>query len=243
MKCKGLIIAILSLVAMPATAQPPHFDDLVILFADGSYEKLLKEAEKYTMSDKTANEPLPYFYLARANFEMSKDGDFAESFPRAFNDAIGFAGKCMKKDKEGFVYEEHIDFFTDLKVACVEECTNLVELQDFNRLRGSILKIQRFDDKDVGSWFLMTACQYRIKDKGGAKITLVTANEKLNAVTSTEKWRSVDFALFRMGVIEYAKYLYDMQMTEAYKDILGRTKQWLENDEEFMAFYNELINR
>ncbi len=229
----------LSLVSAGSMAQPPHFDDLVILFADGQYEKLLKEAEAWTLKEKTEKEPLPYLYLARGNFEMSKDDQYQEAYPRAFNDAIGFAAKCIKKDIDKVVYEEFIDFFTDLKVACAEEIRNLVELKDYNKLRGSVMKIQRFDTEDIGSWFLLAACQYRAADKGGAKITLQTANQKLDALTSTDKWRSVDFMMFRMGIIEYAAYLAEMKMTEAMKSILGKTKQWMENDEDYMTFYNE----
>lgn len=241
---KNLLVILLFVVGLPiqANAQPPHFDDLVILFADGQYEKLLKDAEKYTLKDNTKNEPIPYMFLARANFEMSKDAAFQNDYPKAFNDAIGFAGKCIKKDKEGLVQEEYAEFFIDLKVACAEDIINLVELQDFNKLRGSIMKLQRFNPDDVGSYFLMAASQYRIKDKGGAKITLQKANEMLAAIETTEGWHEVDFAMLRIGVIEYAKYLADFRMDQALKDILGKTKQWMENDKEYMAFYDQHIN-
>lgn len=225
--------------AFKANAQPPYYDDLVILYADGSYEKLLKKAEKYTLKSDTKNDPLPYLYLSKANFEMSKDAIYDEDYPRAFNDAIGYAGKCIKKDKEGLVAEEYEDYFVDLKSTCVEDIRNLVESSDFNRLRGSIMKLQRFDKKDIGSWFLMTAAQYRIKDKGSAKITYKEAMAKLDALESTDSWKTVDFAMFRMGVLECAKYFVELGQTDRVKDILGKTKQWMENDEEFMTFFNQ----
>ena len=227
--------------AFKSNAQPPYYDDLIILYADGSYEKLLKKAEKYTLKPETKNDPLPYLYLAKANFEMSKDQQWLDKYPKAFNQAIGYAGKCVKKDKEGLVKEENEDFFIDLKSTCVEDIRNLVEDEDFNRLRGSIMKLQRFDKQDVGSWFLLTAAQYRIKDKGSAKITFKEAMAKLEALQSTDNWHSVDFLMFRMGVLEYAKYCAELGQVEKVRDILGKTKQWMENDEEYMAFYNANI--
>jgi hypothetical protein len=240
---KNVILFGLFLVgfALNSNAQPPYYDDLVILYADGSYEKLLKKAEKYTLKPDTKNDPVPYLYLAKANFEMSKDAVYAEAYPKAYNQAIGFAGKCIKKDKEGLVQEEYADFFTDLKISCVEDIRNLVESSDFNRLRGSIMKLQRFDKEDVGSWFLLTAAQYRIKDKGSAKITFKEAMLKLEAIESTDSWRSVDFVMFRMGILEYAKYCAELSQLDKVRDILGKTKQWMENDEEYMAFYNANI--
>ncbi|MCG8578123.1 MAG: hypothetical protein MI810_24800 [Flavobacteriales bacterium] len=241
MKNVLLLVLFLAGFALQSNAQPPHYDDLVILYADGSYEKLLKRAEKYTLKDGTKNDPLPYLYLAKGNYEMSKDAQYAEAYPKAFKDAIKYAGKCLKKDKEGLVLEEYMDFFTDLKVTCVEDIRNLVETKDYNRLRGSIINLQRFDKSDVGSSFLMTAVQYRIKDKSGAKITFKEAMAKLEAIESTNDWRSVDFVMFRIGILEYVSYCEDMGQVEKYQDILGKTKQWMEKDEEFMEVYNRLM--
>ena len=82
--------------------QPPLYDDLLIYFADGEYEKVVDKAEKYIAGEDTKNDALPYLYSAKANYEMSKDQKYKEDFPKAFNDAIGNAGKAVKKDKEGW---------------------------------------------------------------------------------------------------------------------------------------------
>jgi len=37
---------------IPSIAQPPTYDDLLIYYADGDYEKLLKKAEAYTLAEK-----------------------------------------------------------------------------------------------------------------------------------------------------------------------------------------------
>jgi len=48
-------------IAFAGFSQGPDYTDLRILYADQDYEKLAKEAEKYTTNDKTKKDVLPYF--------------------------------------------------------------------------------------------------------------------------------------------------------------------------------------
>lgn len=238
MKRLFLILLTFGLTAT-SFAQPPNYDDLLIYFADGDYEKLVKKAEKYTLEDDTKNDPLPYLYCSKGNFEMSKDQKYAEDYPKAYNDAIKFAGKSLRKDKNGDMFSEHKNYFTDLKKAVVEDLKNMVDEEDFNRMRGTIMKLQRVDPSDVGSHFLMTAALFRIKDKSGAKLALKEALAQLDAVESVENWREVDFEMLRIGIIEYSKYRIDLRQDQFAKDVLNKVKQWFEEDEEFMRFYDQ----
>ncbi len=225
-----------------AQAQAPDYDDLLIYFADGDYEKLVDKAQKYKDGDDTKNDALPYLYASKAFYEMSKDQVYKDDFPKAFNDAIGDAGKAVKKDKDGSVYSDNVAFFTELKSAVIEEIRNMVDAGDYNRLRGTVMKLQKLDPTDVGSYFLLTACQLQIKDKTGAKLTLKEAQERLDAVESVDGWRPVDFEMLRMGIYEYAAFLHSARQCDKAKEIMNKVKQWFEDDEIFMAKYDEIVN-
>ena len=227
---------------MKGMAQPPYYDDLLIYYADGDYEKLVDKAQKYMDDDDTKNDPWPYIYSSKANFEMSKDQKYDEDFPKAFNDAIGDAGKAIKKDKTGEVYEKEMSYFTELKEFVVEEIKNMVDQEDYSRLRGKVMKLQKMDPNDVGAFYLLAACQYQIKDKGGAKISFEKGQEKLDALESVEDWRKIDLEMLRLGIIEYSKYMMQAQLTDNAKNLLNQVKQWYEDDEIFMAYYDEVIN-
>ncbi|MFT5821417.1 MAG: hypothetical protein ACI8ZM_002670 [Crocinitomix sp.] len=225
-----------------ASAQPPNYDDLLIYFADGDYEKLVSKAEKYIGNDKTKRDALPYLYCSMGYFEMSKDDIFEEDYPKAYNQAIGMAGKGLKKDKDGSMYADNIKYYTKIKESVVEEIQNMVDGQDYSRLRGTVMKLQRLDPADVGSHFLLAACQFQIKDKGSAKITSKEAQLRLDAVESVEDWREVDMDMLRIGVIEYARYFKQARQPEISKKILNKVKQWYEDDEAFMAEYDDIVN-
>lgn len=228
--------------AFNSNAQPPLYDDLLIYYADGDYEKLVSKAEKYQDNDKTKNDALPYLYSSKANFEMSKDQKYDEDYPKAFNDAISDAGKAIKKDKDGSMYADHKPYFTELKSYLVEVIQNMVDQQDYSRLRGTVMKMKRLDPNDIGSQFLLGACQYQIKDKGSGKITIKEAQKLLDAVESVDDWREVDFEMMRIGVLEYAGYLVQARQCEKAREILNKVKQWFEEDEIFMSKYDEIVN-
>lgn len=227
---------------IPASAQPPKYDDLLIYFADGDYEKLVDKAEKYITDSDTKKDPLPYLYSAKANFEMSKDQMYDEDFPKAYNDAIGNAAKAMKYDKDGEVFETEQKFFTDLKTSIVEEIKNMIEEQEYNRMRGSIMKLQRMDPNDVGSYYMLGAAQFQIKDKSGAKISIEKGDLKLSEIQSVDNWRPIDYEMLRLGVIEYSNYLVTSGQSGEAKKIMGKVKQWFEEDEIFMKKYDEIVN-
>ncbi|MBK9192619.1 MAG: hypothetical protein IPM77_14575 [Crocinitomicaceae bacterium] len=242
MKKAILFTLTLAALTVPAIAQPPTYDDLLIYYADGDYEKLLKKAESYTLKDDTKNDALPYLYLSKANFEMSKDQIWLNDYPKAWPDAINYAGSCIKKDKDSTIYRENIKYFTELKTAIVEEIMNLVETGNYPKLMGTIPKLHKIDRNDVGSYFLKAAAEYNNGDKGTAKETQKEAFTRLANVKSVAEWREVDLAMLKLGIIEYCKAVIKLNQRQLAVDTLGKVKQWFEEDEEFMEYYNSVIN-
>ncbi|MEX1002636.1 MAG: hypothetical protein WDZ35_11020 [Crocinitomicaceae bacterium] len=243
MKKLTILLVFVSGIIFNANTQPPTYDDLVIYYADGDYEKLLKKAEKYTQKDESAKDAIPYYWLAKTNFEMSKDQKWKEKYPKAYNDAIRYAGNALKKDKDGQLYEKYTDFFTDLKVAVVEDIKNMVDQEQWMRLRGGIAKLHRFDRDDVGSYFLQAGAELFNKNKSGAKLTSQEAFERLDKVENVDNWRPIDKEMLRVGVITYCNAQIDiLRQTQPAKDLLGRVKQWLEDDEIFMEYYDKVVN-
>lgn len=243
MKKLVLLLVLVAGFVYQADAQPPAYDDLIIHYADGNYEKLLKRAEKYTLNPKTKKDALPFLYLAKCNFEMSKHQQWLDKYPKAFNDAIRFAGNARKKDKDGTIYADNVQFFTDLKTAVVEDIKNLVAEESFMKLMGYIAKLHRFNRDDLGSYFLKAGAQFMEKDKSGGKITTKEAWARLELVENVDAWRPIDFEMLRVGVIVYCdSQINIMRQPQNAKELLGRVKQWLEEDEDFMAYYDKVVN-
>jgi hypothetical protein len=100
---KKLLLLAFSLFSVALYAQPDNeFKDLLSLFVDQKYEKVLNKAENYTIGDETKKHPLPYLYIAMSLYEMSKIEKYTqmEEYKGAFKDAMKFCSKYAAKDKE-----------------------------------------------------------------------------------------------------------------------------------------------
>lgn len=254
---KIALILLVGLTALTAKAQSPDYQDLNIYFADADYEKLISKAEKYTQGDDTRKDALPYLYLSKANYEISKGGDqeLAEEFPRAYKDAIKYASKAIQKDDEArSVYTMHIAHFTNLKKAVFEEIRNLVGTDDWGRLLGSIPLMEKLEKEEVGAAFLKAVAKYQRGDRSGYKIeqkealalfeamdtgSLVMSDD--DTVEQADK-KKIDREVFKFGVLQYAKLLVQLEEVSEARNILGKVKQLYEKDENFMAEYNKIVN-
>ncbi|MDX1349509.1 MAG: hypothetical protein R3279_04640 [Putridiphycobacter sp.] len=238
-------------------AQRPDYQDLNIYFADGDYEKLLSKAEKYTQDDDCRKDALPYLYLSKANFEISKGGDqaLAEEFPRAYKDAIKYASKAIQKDDEArTMYYANLGHFTALKNAVYEEIINLVAAEEYGRLLGTLPLMEKLEKDDVGTAFLKAVAKYHRGDKSGFKIEQKTAQalfdnmdtgslvmSKDDSVEEADK-KKIDREVFKFGVLQYAKLLVQIEEVSEARNVLGKIKQLYEKDENFMSEYNKIVN-
>lgn len=255
---KKIVFLVLTLASVfTAAAQRPDYQDLNIYFADGDYEKLISKAEKYTQDDDCRKDALPYLYLSKANFEISKGGDqdLAEEFPRAYKDAIKYASKAIQKDDEArTVYFAHLGHFTALKNAVHEEIINLVAAEEYGRLLGSIPLMEKLEPGDVGTAFLKAVAKYHRGDKSGFKIEQKAAQELFekmdtgylvlkddDTVEEGDK-KKIDREVFKFGMIQYAKLLVEMEEVSEARSVLGKIKQLYEKDENFMSEYNKIVN-
>lgn len=223
-------------------AQPPTYDDLLILFADQNYEKLIKECIKYSEKDESKNDPLVYLYLSKGYFKISSVADRDEEYKNAYKETFGAIGKFIKKDKSGTMYQEHIEFFTDVKKSLLEAIINEMEAKDYRKASGWVSKVYKMVPTDIGAKYLEGACKYRLADKSGANALWKEADKLVAAVTTTENMTKEDKELLKLGVFETAQCYIDMRQPDKAKTLLGKVAQWFENDPSFKKRYDEVIN-
>jgi hypothetical protein len=240
---KALFILFVGLLlSFGASAQEPDFDDLKILFADGDYEKLVRQCEKYINKEETKKNPIVYLYMAKALYGIDVSGSENENFKNAFKDGMGYMGKCLKLDEDGAVQSEHEEFINEFTMACVERITNDIAAGDYQKAYSWVVKYKKITLNSAGTWFMEGACKYRNSDKGGANTAWKTANEELNKVTSIEDWLESDIAILKHGVIQTAEAMVAGRQIEKAKEILNKVAPWFEEDEDFQEAYDKIVN-
>lgn len=239
-KIIGLFIVLVS--SLTLNAQAPGFDDLKILYADANYEKLVKVAENYTLKEDLKKDPIPFIWLAKGLYKISLSGSDDEKYKTAYKDAIGAMGKAMKNDKDGTLLSDHQEFIDEFQNSLVEMINNDLAAKDYNKASGWVIKYYKITRNPVGAKYLDGAAKYRKADKGGANTLWKEAETMLSKITSIENWSEADKAMLKIGVLQTAEcYIAGKQMEKA-KAALNKIAQWYEEDEEFKAKYDELIN-
>ena len=111
------ILYMLAFLILAPLAQPLHaqvkdgeFQKLFDMYAMERYDKCAFKAESYTRKDKYKRAPEPYLYLALCLYQghmNPEEWDFTEDFRDPIKDALKYAYKFRKYDKEGKLYAEN----------------------------------------------------------------------------------------------------------------------------------------
>ncbi len=245
------LVAIFSflLLSITVNAQNREYKDLVILFADGtydSYKKLVKEAEKYTMKDATKRDPKPYFWMAKGLYKLSISGTDDDNYKNAYKDAIKFLGKGIKYDlkyNDGSYAVEENEFVSMFQITLFETANNEISDGGFKRGFSWVLKYSKISSNIVGANYLMGACKYEASDKTTARDYWKKAEIGLEAIESIENWSEADRNMLKYGVLYSAGALKRSRQEDKAKVLVGKVSQWFEEDEDWQELYDEIVNK
>ena len=88
---------------------------------DEIYEQVLFKAIRYTEDDDQKKHPVPYLYMSKGylGIHNSDDSDLRETYEvdklKALKNALKYAGKFVKKDKEMEYVHQEQEFLEDLR--------------------------------------------------------------------------------------------------------------------------------
>lgn len=239
---KKLVLIGALLTTKLLVAQAPEYNDLRILYADGDYEKLVRASEKYTMNDKTKSDALPHMWMGRGLYKVSLSGSDDEKYKNAYKEAIGEVGKSIKYDKDGSVQSEYAEFYDQFKNSLVETIRNEIEAPDYKKAATWIMKYYKINISSIGAKYLDGVCKYRNADKGGANTMWKEAETMLKSVSDISSWDQAEKDMLMMGVIQTAECYLSAKQTDKAKAVMGKVAQWYENNEDFKAKYDQIVN-
>ncbi len=222
----------------PSFAQTDNeYDDLLELFVDEKYERLLYKAEDYTLKDKTKKDPLPYLYLSMAFYELSKLEEKQEEFPKAFKNALKYAGKFVKKDKKMNYVTDSEDYFADLRKDAMEEAENQMINEKWTKAKGSYKYLVNLDPKDPGAKLYMAFATFKMRSVREATTMMDEAiaildERDLSTLGSEQK------SLLKNAIIALVEWPENGEYREKIKTVLDKSKEFLAGDKEFDRAYN-----
>lgn len=217
-------------------------EELIILKADRNWEKLIRQAEKYTQKPDTKNEPIPYYYMAYGLYKISFIGDRTDEYKNAYKDALTVVGKMLRKDPDGKVQKEYEDFFVELKLSLLEIIKNDFEADEYRRSFGWVMKVYKFGRDNISGKFLEGAVRYRNNDKSTAKTKWKEGRELLEQVSSAKEFDKADREMIKYGLYHSAKCQKEAKQYDTAKELMNLGAQWFEDEKDWQKYYDEIVN-
>jgi len=241
MKIKIFSLLSLMFFAQFAKAQETEFKDLLSLFVDQKYEKVLNKAENYTVGDATKKHPLPYLYIAMSLYEMSKIEKYAqmEQYKNAFKDAMKYTSKYAAKDKEKKYVQDFPDYFINLRKDLTVEGDIQYEAGKFTKAKGFYDCMVDFDPNDAGAHLMLGLCFAHSKAVKESDTEFAKAKELLVSQTYSTDNEEVK-KLLKSALITYANELGDANDKKKAAEWMGYANELFMDDPEWQINYNSV---
>lgn len=233
MKKVLLLLAVVFSMVSAANAQPDKdYEDLLKLFVDEKYDKVILKAVKYTEGETTKKDALPYLFCSMSYFELSKDDKMKEKFPDAFKMSLKYIKSYAKYDKEKVYAAEYEDFLGELRTAIINEGELLIDTQKYSKAKGMYAYLIAMDDKDAGAQIYMSIVLSAMKTKKEAEAALQTAQTLLTEKTCTTNTKEQK-NLLKNALITYATLLSDQGAKSTAKEWLELGNEFFKDDKEY----------
>lgn len=239
------IITCLGLIFMSQIAFAQDYDELKILYADGNYKKLVARAIKITENDKRKKEVPPYFWAAKGLYKISESGEDDEKYKNAYKDAIKYFGKGLKYDlklNDGGTLEEFQEFADMFQLSLYHRINNEYEAGLFKKAYSWSVKYQKISANLAGAKYFSGACKTLDSDPGSARTFWNDGEEMLKEITSIDGWSEADKKMLMMGILYSAEVLKSKRQKDKAKILMNKVAQWFEEDEVWIAKYDEIVN-
>ncbi len=237
----SLLTPIVSTAQYDNDEEPPlipqeDFDDLLMWMVDGKFEKVLYKAIRYTESDKTSKEPLPYLFMSMAFFKISESSepDLVEKYPNGLKSALKYSSKFVKKDKQREHVGNYTDYFNDLRRATMNQSEVYVDDEKYTKAKSYYKYLYSLDAEDPGAWLMYGTVLWRTKSKRDAQEAWTLAKQLLTEYGG-KGLEEVQVNLLKYGVIYTAEMLASQGDRTGAREWLDATDDLFSEDREVQA--------
>lgn len=246
---RSLGILIISLIAAPSFGQVVGGMNFKLekMFMEEKYEDVAYKGEKMLDSDKYSRDPEVTLYISMAWYEISQMNDEAikEEYPKALQDALKFAYKFARYDKEGVWSEDNSDYFDDLAKAGIADAAQWI---DDDRKRRNAVRVYKYMVKampnDPNLLFFKGVLEHMNRNAGQAERDIPEAMDSLLVYSQQERWkpRKATADVLEDGMVRWADILVEQNYADSAKKTIRWGLQFLPESEKLVAKGRELTS-
>lgn len=197
------------------------------MFLNEKYEDLAFKGERMLDKDKFKRDPEITLYVSMAWYEISQSNDpqLQEEYSNALRDALKYAYKFARYDKEGLMAEDNDEYFDDLAAAGIADAEQWIT---DDRKRRNAVRTYKYMVKampnDHNILFFKGVLEHMNRNTGQAERDIPEAMTALIAKYEDPNYRAskVTGPLLEDGLIRWA----DIMVEQNYKDSAQKTIDW-----------------
>ncbi|HEY8404913.1 MAG TPA: hypothetical protein VIK71_09930, partial [Flavobacteriales bacterium] len=182
---------------------------------------------------------LPYLFMSRCYYEMSKRDEFKAKYPNAFKDAMKMITKYASKDKDKVYYSEYEDFISSLRKDAIAEANNMFETEKYTKSKAFYDQLTKLDDKDAGAFIMLGLNQAVLKAKKESEMALKAAKDILESKSASRGKEQLE--LLRDAIIGLSTMLYDSGKRDEAKVWMEYGQEYFKDDKEFALAYDTIV--
>ena len=238
---KFLTLAVFLLTYGAATAQKHVYEDLLVMFVDEKYEKCLMKAEAYTMGEETKKDALPFLYMSMSLFEMSKVEKYAVDYPKAARDAVKWAEKYRKKDKDREYFANYEDYWAELNTVSFQAGENLLDdPKGISKAKQIFDGMVGYYPENPGAWLMLAMTQYKSNLVKEGDLSVKAYDKALAAAGDIATLPKDQKTLLKNALIRYADYLVSKGQRDRAKTYAAVGKDVFMEEPDFKGLWDSL---
>jgi len=222
-------ITVVSLFALPAIGQVVGGMNFKLekLFIEEKFEDVAYKGENMLENDKYKRDPEICLYISMAWYEISQMNDekMQEEYPKALQDALKFAYKFARYDKEGVWAEDNSGYLDDLAKAGIADAAQWI---DDDRKRRNAVRIYKYMTQampnDPNVLFFKGVLENMNRNEGQAERDINSAMIMLIEQSQQERWkpRRATADVLEDGLMKWS----DILVEKNYADSAKATIDW-----------------
>ncbi|MBK7382783.1 MAG: hypothetical protein IPP83_05890 [Flavobacteriales bacterium] len=238
---KFLTLAVFLFTYGMASAQKHVYEDLLVMYVDEKYEKCLAKAEGYTMGDETKRDALPFLYMSMCLFEMSKQEKYAVDYPRASRDAVKWAEKYRKKDKDREFFGNYEDYWAELNTVSYQAGENLLDdPKGLSKAKQIFDGMTGYYPENPGAWLMLAMSQYKSNLVKEGDLSVKEFDKMIAAAGDIGTLPKDQKTLLKNALIRYADYLVSKGQRDRAKTYAALGKEHFMEEADFKGLWDSL---
>lgn len=240
-----IVIFLLPLASLKAQVKSAEFQKLFDWYAMEKYDKCAYKAESYTRKDKYKRSPEPYLYLALCIYQGQQDPEtweFVQDFRDPVKDALKYAYKFRKYDKEGTLYAQNRDALDKIREVALERALFYYNDDDYYKAASEFKRIMKVVPDDANIIFISGVASIMSKNVTEGQRYVSQAMDSLRLYKEENRFEEdeVTHDVLIKAFVSYTDYLSENGKLDESLEIISLGRKLVPEDIKLKAQYKKL---